>query len=104
MINILGLQIAFLIEDKRKNVMHKLEDESMKLLDFIYSFSDFPFIMDAGSETSMNKHILPLINYIEQILECLIMYDYQEPSNQSPKTNKNIENINASVSNIRRNV
>ena len=52
--------------------MYRLEMETMKLLDFVQAFSDFPFIFDISTKKGIKKKVLPLINYMEHILECLI--------------------------------
>ena len=53
------------MEGMRQNVIHSIEDEVLRLLDFIYAFTDFPFIMDITSKTDLNKKVIPLIQFLE---------------------------------------
>ena len=58
------------------DILYRLEDETLKLLDFINSMTNYPFLVDVvqDDEVSM-KRIVGVINYLESLLECLIMYD-----------------------------
>lgn len=46
----LNLRISFLLEEQKGEVIYNLEDETLKFLDVIYSFADFPFIIDPQNE------------------------------------------------------
>jgi hypothetical protein len=41
----LQLQVAYLGDDK-KEIMFRLEDQAIKVLDFVYAVADFPFITE----------------------------------------------------------
>lgn len=53
------------MEGMRKNVMPSLEDEVLRLLDFIYAFTDFPFILDITSKYDLHNKVIPLIKFLE---------------------------------------
>jgi len=45
---LLGVEIAYSIECGSEGMMFRLEDETLKLLDFIYSICDYPFLIEGG--------------------------------------------------------
>lgn len=49
-------------------------------MDVIYALADFPFVFNPEKEKQVQSSIVPLIHTLEQILECMIMYDYQDPA------------------------
>jgi len=77
-------------------------------LELIYTVTDFPFFMDiADSDLDANHKIEPLLNHLEQILDCLIIYEVapKEASNHEEET-KNADSskkelkLHKSISNL----
>ena len=57
--------------------MNKVEDEALKLMDFIHSLADYPFITDCTSnEEAQNYDIKSAVGYLESLADSYMIVDY----------------------------
>ncbi len=54
---LIGLEISFYLDQKSDDVAFRLEEYALKLIDFIISITEFPFIIDAPSTDSKFKSL-----------------------------------------------
>jgi len=70
------LEAELLIEGKNGEILYRIEQETTKLLEFIYTVTDFPFFTDiADFDLEANQIIEPMLCNLEEILDCLIIYE-----------------------------
>ena len=65
-----------------KSMMQKMEEQTIKFLDFIKCYTDEPFLLNTSrtEEQSNLKTYRSLILDLEQQIECLIIFDlYEDP-------------------------
>lgn len=72
----LRLEFRFIKADKDSStLLFRLEEELMKAINFINVMSSYPFAIDLEKDSSSLKSILSLIEYLEDVVECLFIYE-----------------------------
>lgn len=56
--------------------MAKVEDEALKLIDFILSTADYPFITDITIDPNFTFPIKKAISYLENLADSYMLVDY----------------------------
>mmetsp|Transcript_30158 Transcript_30158/g.29465 ORF Transcript_30158/g.29465 Transcript_30158/m.29465 type:complete len:91 (+) Transcript_30158:892-1164(+) len=88
---------------QQEDVAYRLEEYALKLIDFIHSLNDFPFIIETPPYDSkyqsfnlekkkQTNKILQILSNLEQIVECLLVFAFAEQSDMDENVmlNKNI--------------
>jgi hypothetical protein len=72
----LRLEFRFIKADKDSaTLLFRLEEELMKSINFINVMTSYPFAIDLEKDNSSLKSILSLIEYLEEVVECLFIYE-----------------------------
>lgn len=72
----LRLEFRFIKADKDSSkLLFRLEEELLKSLDFINLMTSYPFAIDLNKNPSSLKRILSLIEYLENVVECMFIYE-----------------------------
>ena len=72
----LGLIISYLVEQGKEGVMYKVEQEALKLMNFIHSLTDFPFITEYGFNDKRGYNVMKMISFLENLVESYMLVDY----------------------------
>ena len=72
----LNLIISYLIEEGKEGVMYKVEQEALKLMNFIHSLADFPFITEYGFNDKRGYNVPKMIAFLENLVESYMLVDY----------------------------
>ena len=73
-----NLFVSYMIEDQSDGAMSKVEEEALKLIDFIHSTADYPFITDMSSDPNFSFPIKKAISYLENLADSYMLVDYQQ--------------------------
>lgn len=56
--------------------MYKVEQEALKLMNFIHSLADFPFITEGIYQDRRGFNVLKMVNFLENLVESYMQVDF----------------------------
>lgn len=85
----LRLEFRFIKTDKDSStLLFRLEEELLKAMNFINVMTSYPFCIDLEKNSSSLKSILSLIEYLEEVVECMFIYENESSEPESYEENK----------------
>ncbi len=57
-------------------MMYKVEQEALKLMNFIHSLTDVPFITEYGFNDKRGYNVMKMISFLENLVESYMLVDY----------------------------
>lgn len=82
----LRLEFRFIKADKDSSMLlFRLEEELYKSLDFINLMTSYPFAIDLEKDSYSLKKILAMIEYLENVVECMFIYENEVLEEQKHK-------------------
>jgi len=74
----LRLEFRFIKSDNDSSkLLFRLEEELLKSLDFINIMTAYPLAIDLENDSYSLKRILSLIEYLENVVECMFIYEHE---------------------------
>lgn len=87
------MNVNFIVEDEtldkaqqRKNALSCVEEQALKMVDFVLSIADFPFtvVQDGKSHDFVDYTIKKAVSYLEALAESYIILDTQSTAITEP--------------------
>ena len=98
------MHVSYMADDdvRGAEALQCVEEQALKMIDFVYSIADFPFIIvdDGKSNEFVNYTIRKAVNYLESLAESYIVVDMQR---FAPSPKKSAIKINMTISDFNNN-
>ena len=98
------MHVSYMADDdvRGAEALQCVEEQALKMIDFVYSIADFPFIIvdDGKSNEFVNYTIRKAVNYLESLAESYIVVDMQR---FAPSPKKSATKINMTISDFNNN-
>ena len=89
----LRLEFRFIKSDKTSStLLFRLEEELLKSIDFINVMTSYPFAIDLEKDQHSLRSILSLIEYLENVVECMFIYETEITEEEKVSENVDEEN------------